>query len=194
SFAFLAGQIVFQQSHSTQCRFTELVHSVLRAAITSHVRENPFAMKTAFSRWLNRRSLTKSGKSSCRRSLCFGRAQLSLEALEHRLVPTSVVSNINDSGPGSLRQAIIDANAASGACVIDFNIADSGVQDIQLASALPDITNSVTIDGTSQPGYGGTPLIELNGAGAGSGVSGLTLAGPNITVVGLDINGFSGDG
>ncbi|HEX7773202.1 MAG TPA: hypothetical protein VF435_12325 [Pyrinomonadaceae bacterium] len=35
---------------------------------------------------------------------------------------TFVVTNANDSGPGSLRQAILDANANPGADVINFNI------------------------------------------------------------------------
>ena len=46
------------------------------------------------------------------------------------------------------------------------------------------------IDGDSQPGYAGTPLIELNGSQAGTG-DGLTITGPDVTVRGLDINDFS---
>ena len=46
------------------------------------------------------------------------------------------------------------------------------------------------IDGFSQPGYAGTPLIELSGSQAG-GSDGLTITGPDVTVRGLDINGFS---
>jgi hypothetical protein len=65
---------------------------------------------------------------------------------------TFVVTNTNDNGVGSLRQAILDANANSGADTINFNIAGSGVQTISLASALPTITEAVTIDGYSQPG------------------------------------------
>ena len=51
------------------------------------------------------------------------------------------------------------------------------------------------IDGTTQPGYSGTPLIQLNGTSAGAGVSGLTLdAGSDGSVVrGLVINRFGGD-
>ena len=48
-------------------------------------------------------------------------AQLLLEALEDRLVPsTFTVQNLADSGPGSLRQAILDANANPGADAIRF--------------------------------------------------------------------------
>ena len=102
-----------------------------------------------------------------------------------------VVSNTGDSGPGSLRQAILDSNAATGSNnTIDFNISGSGVQTIAPLSPLPTITNPVLIDGESQPGYSGTPLIELNGSQAGSG-DGLLITAPNVTVRGLDINDFS---
>src|SRR5262249_59096844 len=93
-----------------------------------------------------------------------------LEALEGRDVPSTLtVTTTLDSGPGSLRQAILDANAHAGADVIDFAIG-SGVQTIQVGSTtgtpLPTITDSVTIDGTSQPGYSRTPLIDLDGENA----------------------------
>ena len=42
------------------------------------------------------------------------------------------------------------------------------MQTIAPLSALPAITNPVLIDGFSQPGYGGTPLIEINGSQAGA--------------------------
>src|ERR1039457_4729828 len=81
---------------------------------------------------------------------------------------TLPVSNANDSGAGSLRQAILDANATSGLDTIIFQIPGSGVHTIVLLAALPAITDPVVIDGTTQPGYAGTPLIELNGTSAGS--------------------------
>ena len=64
------------------------------------------------------------------------------------------------------------------------------MQTIQLLSPLPAITNPVLIDGFSQPGYAGTPLIELNGSQAGGG-DGLTITGSGVTVRGLDIDSFS---
>src|SRR5262249_10566708 len=73
---------------------------------------------------------------------------------------------------------------------IDFNISGPGVQTIAPLSPLPTITNPVRIDGESQPGYSGTPLIELNGSQAGSG-DGLLITAPNVTIRGLDINDFS---
>ncbi|BFM39751.1 choice-of-anchor Q domain-containing protein [Synechocystis sp. LKSZ1] len=104
-----------------------------------------------------------------------------------------VVINTNDSGEGSLRQAILNANAISGANTITFAIPGGGVKTINLLSALPNITEQVTIDGTSQTGFTGTPLIELNGTSAGSGANGLTLTtGSSGSVIqGLIINRFS---
>jgi hypothetical protein len=119
-----------------------------------------------------------------------------LEAMEDRtLLSTFLVSNTGDSGPGSLRQAILDSNKAVGATnTIDFDISGTGVQTIVPLSSLPAISNPVLIDGSSQPGYGSTPLIELSGSQAGGG-DGLTITGAGVTVRGLDINTFiSGTG
>lgn len=105
-----------------------------------------------------------------------------------------VTSTADTTDPGTLRSAILFVNAESSPDTITFNIPGTGVQSIALTSALPAVTNSVTIDGTSQPGYAGSPLIELNGAGAGAGVNGLELDAANSMVKGLVINRFSGDG
>ena len=114
------------------------------------------------------------------------------EVMEDRtLLSTFLVNNTGDSGPGSFRQAILDSDAATGATnTIDFDIPGNGVQTIAPMSPLPTITNPVLIDGFSQPGYAGTPLIELSGSNAGGG-DGLTITGANVTVRGLDISGFS---
>ncbi|MDA8763613.1 hypothetical protein N9M92_05245, partial [Flavobacteriaceae bacterium] len=61
------------------------------------------------------------------------------------------VTNLNDSGSGSFRQAIIDAEANAGADSITFTSGLSGT--ITLASALPSITQNLTITGP------GTSLI-----------------------------------
>jgi hypothetical protein len=107
---------------------------------------------------------------------------------------TFFVTNTNDSGPGSLRQAILDANPNAGMHFIDFDIPGTGVQTIAPISALPAITGSVTIDGSTQPGYWGTPIIEIDGANAGIGVSGFELSGGNETLRALIINRFNANG
>src|SRR5216117_3333494 len=87
---------------------------------------------------------------------------------------TFTVTNTSDSGAGSLRQAILDANANPGADTITFNIPGAGVQTIAPASVFAPITDTVTIDGYTQPGSSpnsngpGLPdnsvhLIELDG-------------------------------
>ena len=79
-----------------------------------------------------------------------------------------VVTTTADSGPGSLRQAILDANAAPGKDAISFDIGTGGVQTIQPLTTLPTITDPLLIDGTTQPGFVGSPIIELDGTNAGT--------------------------
>jgi hypothetical protein len=117
-----------------------------------------------------------------------------LEGLEHRLLfATFSVTSNGDGGTGTLRQAILDANGSPGADTITFAIG-SGLQTITPTSAFPTISDPVLIDGTSQPGYTGAPLIELNGSSAGSGVTGLVITAGNSTLRGLTINRFRFDG
>jgi hypothetical protein len=107
---------------------------------------------------------------------------------------TFVVNNTNDSGAGSLRQAITDSNATAGTQTIVFQIPGAGVRSISTTSALPDITDRVVIDGFTQPGYGGSPLVEINGAGAVAVNAGLNILSGGSTVRGLVINNFTGHG
>jgi hypothetical protein len=107
---------------------------------------------------------------------------------------TFMVTNTSASGSGSLQQAILDANAASGLDTITFQIPGAGVHTITPANALPSITDPVVIDGTTQPGFAGTPLIEVNGASAGATSDGLRLTAGNSTIRGLAINRFGGAG
>src|SRR5205085_1151647 len=106
-------------------------------------------------------------------------------------------------GAGSLRQAMLDANAEPGTETICFNISGSGVHTIRPASQLPTITAPVVIDGYTQPGAtvntlaagdNAVILIELDGSlfsGAPS-AKGLqiTASAPGCTIRGLAINRF----
>ena len=125
-----------------------------------------------------------------------------LERLEDRLAPaTFTVSNISDSGPGSLRQALLDSNAATGGTnLIQFSLLGNGLHTISPLSALPTITKPVVLNGYSQPGASVNTLtsgdnavlaVELNGALAGRYVTGLTLAARGITIRGLVIDAFN---
>jgi CSLREA domain-containing protein len=94
----------------------------------------------------------------------------------------------------SLRQAINAANATPDTDDIRFNIGGGGFQSIAVgAGGLPTITSPVTIDASTQPGFTGAPLIELNGAGAGN-ASGLTVSAQVSMIRGFVINRFSGNG
>ena len=77
---------------------------------------------------------------------------------------TFTVTNTNDAGAGSLRQAITDANASVTStgvpATVKFSIG-SGVKTIAPLSVLS-VGRDVTIDGSTQPGYAGTPVIELD--------------------------------
>jgi hypothetical protein len=112
----------------------------------------------------------------------------------HITVPTAFVTTTNDAGPGSLRQAILNANATAGYDLIYFNISPGGAKTIQPQTPLPTITNPVIIDATTQPGYAGQPLIELDGSHAGAPAWGLDISAGSSTVRGLVINRFGGDG
>jgi len=104
---------------------------------------------------------------------------------------TFTVTNTRDSGTGSLRQAILDANANPGKDTIAFNIGGGGVQRIEPVSPLPPIADPAIVDGTTQPGFTTSPIIELNGSVAGENASGLLITAGNSTVKGLVINQFS---
>jgi hypothetical protein len=98
------------------------------------------------------------------------------------------VTNNLDSGPGSLRDAIDQANTNPGADTIDFTV---GVSSIDVGATttlpLPNITDALTING-------GATRVELIGSNAGEGANGLTIQASGVTVRGLVINRFEGDG
>jgi len=126
-----------------------------------------------------------------------------MEVVEPRLLFAAAQFNVTttaDAGPGSLRQAILDANAApndpiEGPDLIRFSLG-TGVHTITPLSPLPTITDSVDLDGSTDDGV--TPSVELNGSSAGAGANGLVLASSDPVfasfVTGLIINRFSGNG
>src|SRR6185436_6961472 len=146
-------------------------------------------------------------KFSLNRSLLLALAQIVMFAAPELGAATFTVNSTDDApdalagdgvcatsnGSCTLRAAIQEANALSGLDTIAFAIG-AGAQTINLSSALPVITAPVIIDGTTQPGYAGAPLIELNGAGAKGKSNGLKVAAGNCTVQGLVINRFRANG
>lgn len=107
---------------------------------------------------------------------------------------TYTVTNTNDSGAGSLRYAMEQANYNFGNDTINFNIGGGGVKTITLLTDLPFITDDVKINGTSQPGYAGKPIIVLNGANLSAGKrAGLAVRHRGVEIRGLVLNGFPDD-
>jgi uncharacterized repeat protein (TIGR01451 family) len=112
-----------------------------------------------------------------------------------QLLSTLVVTSTEDNeSPNTMRWAIEQANASMSATPveIDFNIQGSSGPAIHLASPLPEINVPVLIDGTTQPGGGGGPVVEIDGSGlAGGGQDGLVLTAGGSTIRGLSLVGFS---
>jgi len=114
------------------------------------------------------------------------------------LAATFSVTTTADSGAGSLRQAILDANGSPGGTdTIAFAIPGAGVHTIAVPTALPVITDFVLIDGYTQPGSSPNTdpnadnaviLIELSG----SGTDGLVVSGAGGGEIhGLALYGFA---
>jgi len=110
-----------------------------------------------------------------------------------------VVTNTSDVGPGSLRQAIEDANAAIGLDGISFSIPGPGPHTIQPGSPLPPVVDPVVIDGYSQGGAiansspttsGSNAVLQIELDGSVSGGPGLLLLADGSAVRGLAIHRF----
>jgi CSLREA domain-containing protein len=143
--------------------------------------------------------------SAPRRAARLARAELVAPALSWSALSLAV--NSTGDGPDTnladgvcndgsdnctLRAAIMQANATSGADTIDFGIG-SGSVSLQPSSAYPQITEALTIDGWTQggAGYTGPPLVELNGTATGG--DALAASAP-LVARGLVINRFPGSG
>jgi hypothetical protein len=114
-----------------------------------------------------------------------------------------VVTNTNDSGPGSLRQAILDTISSCPAG-ITFNIPGSGTQIIKPTTVLPTLSCALmAIDGFTQPGSApnsalpgfdnAVQVIAVDGSLCG-GCSGLSVTAPAVGVRGLQVLNFAGQG
>ncbi|MES2992095.1 MAG: DUF4347 domain-containing protein [Pseudomonadota bacterium] len=111
------------------------------------------------------------------------------------LLNAYIVTSTADSGAGSLRQAILDANANAGTDTIHFAIAGTGVHTISLASALPTLTGTVVIDGSTDDSFaanGGKPAIVLEGNALNVDGLQLTATADGSSIRGLVIRNFGG--
>src|SRR5262245_584108 len=116
-----------------------------------------------------------SGRKACGRC----KTHLQVERLDDRTVPSTLtVTNLFDSGSGSLRQAIIEANTASGDDTIAFSVTGA----INLTSALPGLNTNIDIQGpganllTVRRDTGDSYRIFTVATGATVGISGLTVS------------------
>lgn len=110
--------------------------------------------------------------------------------------PTNcIVTNTNNSGCGSLREAINCANASPVPKTIEFQIPNTdpgydggrGVYTINLTTLLPEITrDSITIDGSTQSAFNGNTNTSMLGSGTTVGADDLAnpqIDGPEIEIV-----------
>jgi CSLREA domain-containing protein len=111
---------------------------------------------------------------------------------------TFTVNTTNDVDDGtcnathcSLREAITAANQEIDGATIAFNIPGVGPHTIRPTSNLPLLLGNILLDGTTEPDFAGTPVIELDGTNAGSFAQGVNMGGSGNTVRGLVVNRFS---
>jgi PKD repeat protein len=105
-----------------------------------------------------------------------------------------VVTDNGDNGPGTLRQAITDANSNAGIDTINFNLADSSVtgRTIMLNTVLPSLTEAVSIDGTSQP-YGtkfGISFAKIEVTASASLAQCFNIVADSCNIYGVFVTGF----
>lgn len=103
------------------------------------------------------------------------------------------VTSTADSGQGSLRQAILDANSTAndptGPDLIGFDLSGTPPYTIHPLNELPAITDGVKIDGSSQPGSDGAPVVTL--AGNGFTEDGIIVSAANTTIKGVALVNFN---
>jgi CSLREA domain-containing protein len=95
----------------------------------------------------------------------------------------------------TLREAINRANSVAGTHTITFAIPGSGVHTIRPTTDLPAVSTTAVVDATTQPGYSGSPLIELDGTLDTTGNRfGLWVTGTGSTIEGFVVNRFGSRG
>jgi predicted outer membrane repeat protein len=143
-----------------------------------------------FSSWLRRLTSHRVPRGRTPQRLAAARFWPRLEALEDRWVPSQIgltVTSVADSGPGTLRAAITTADAGSPSDKFKIGFAVTGT--IDLLSPLPDLNNSITIQG---PGASSLTVEQATGASFTSAI--VTVdGGQTASLAGLTIaNGSAG--
>src|ERR1041385_398336 len=94
------------------------------------------------------------------------------------------VLNGNDSGPGSLRQAILDANASPGQDTISWFTS----MTLKLKSPLPVVTEGTTVGFFFESG-----LLTIDGSDLGANADGIVATGDNVAINGVSLQRFGGN-
>jgi len=112
-------------------------------------------------------------------------------ALWNKINRLKQVTSLDDSGTGSLRDAITDANATPGPDTITFSVSGT----INLLTVLPDITDdSTVIMGSTAPGGAHSVIIDGSLLGKAGHNSGLMISSSNNKIDGLTLRNFAVNG
>jgi hypothetical protein len=150
----------------------------------------------SFSSWLRNCTLSGAPQGRTQHRLGAARFRPRLEALEDRWLPSQIgltVSSLADSGPGTLRAAILTADAGSPSDNFKITFSVSGTIDLQ--SPLPDLNNNITIQGPGASsltveraaGFSFSSSIITVGGGQTASLSGLTIANGNVGGITNDV-------
>jgi hypothetical protein len=121
------------------------------------------------------------------------RTSAAMEGLEARRMLTVVtvdsrLDTVAADGVTTLREAILYTNTMAGPDEIRFNVAGGDLVKIDVTSPMPPVTDPVLIDGRTQPGFAGKPIVQLLQIRAGEAV--LDIIGGGTTVRGFILPGI----
>lgn len=97
------------------------------------------------------------------------------------------------TGVCTLRAAIQESNHSDGKDRITFDVGNGPIT-LEPEDVLPRLTDPVVIDATTQPGFAGKPLVEIDGSGSKFPNQGLSVYTDDTTIKGFVINRFSDTG
>jgi parallel beta-helix repeat protein len=103
-------------------------------------------------------------------------------------VNSLATTNTGSGNSGTLYYCISQANFVTGPHTINFSVAGT-IAISSPSSVLPALVKEITIDGSTAPGYAGTPVVILDGTGL-TGGDGLSINAANCRIYGLDITNF----
>jgi hypothetical protein len=149
-----------------------------------------------FSSWLGNWTRSRASRGRIPRPPAAARFRPQLEGLEDRWLPSQVpltVSSLDDSGTGTLREAIQCANKGSPSDKFTIGFSITGTIDLQ--SPLPDLQNNIAIQG---PGVGSLTVERAAGFSFASAIvtvdAGQTASLSGLTITNGNAGGIENDG